>query len=271
MTGRLVTLLALAVATAAAGQDLARQVAAAPDGQVRFSYAARPGVYGDGRNIISWDCQDARGGVGRRCRNRQVDGGYSDGDDWHSACDSGPVRVALTVRAGAVTRLRAYVGGAWRPTTGGGATDLGTVSTREATGFLLGLARSGSRAGREAIFPAMLADSVTIWPDLLRIARDPRVHEETRKSAVFWLGQAAGDAATQGLSDLVDDTSTDVEVKKSAVFAMSQLPHDDGVPALIRVARGNKSPAVRKSALFWLGQTNDPRAIALFEEILTKP
>jgi HEAT repeat protein len=52
---------------------------------------------------------------------------------------------------------------------------------------------------------------------------------------------------------------------------MSQLPHEDGVPALIRVARGNKSPAVRKSALFWLGQTNDPRAIALFEEILTKP
>ena len=260
---RLLTLLVLGAATAAAGQDLARRVAAAPDGQVRFSYAARPGIYGDGRNIISWDCRDGR------CRNRQVEGDYSDGDDWHSACDSGPVRVALTVRGGAVTHLRAYVGGAWRPTTG--VIDLGTVATREATGFLLGLARADSRAGREAIFPATLADSVTIWPDLLRLARDPQVREETRKSAVFWLGQAAGAAATKGLSDLVDDTSTDVEVKKSAVFAMSQLPHDDGVPALIRVARANKSPAVRKSALFWLGQTNDPRAIALFEEILTKP
>jgi len=263
MTGRLVALLVLVAATAAAGQDLARRVAAAAAGQVRFSYAARPGIYGNGRNIISWDCRDGR------CRNRQVDGNYSDEDEWHTACDSGPVRVALTVRGGAVTRLRVYVGGDWRPTTG--AVDLGTVSTREATGFLLGLARLGSRVGREAIFPATLADSVSIWPDLLRIARDRAVHEETRKSAVFWLGQAAGAAATTGLSDLVDDTSTDLEVKKSAVFAMSQLPHEDGVPALIRVARGNQSPAVRKSALFWLGQTNDPRAIALFEEILTKP
>jgi hypothetical protein len=26
---------------------------------------------------------------------------------------------------------------------------------------------------------------------------------------------------------------------------------------------------VRKKALFWLGQSGDPRAIALFEEILT--
>ena len=265
MTVRPVALLMLVAATAAAGQDLGARVAAAPDGQVRFSYAARPGIYGNGRNIISWDCRDGGG----RCRNRQVDGGYSDGDDWHSACDSGPVRVALTVRGGGVTHLRVYVGGEWRPTTG--TVDLGTVSTQEATDFLLGLARTDSRAGREAIFPATLADSVTIWPDLLRIARDPRVHGETRKSAVFWLGQAAGAAATKGLSDLVDDTSMDVEVKKSAVFAMSQLPHEDGVPALIRVARGNKSPAVRKSALFWLGQTNDPRAIALFEEILTKP
>jgi hypothetical protein len=265
MTGRLTVLLTLAAATAAAGQDLGARVAAAPDGQLRFSYAARPGVYGDGRNSISWDCRDGR------CRNRQGEGNYSDGDDWHSACDSGPVRVALTVRGGAVTRLRAYVGGEWRPTTGGGAVDLGTVSTRAATDFLLALARTDSRAGREAILPATLADSVTIWPDLLRLARDPRLHQETRKSAVFWLAQAAGAAATKGLSDLVDDTSTDVEVKKSAVFAMSQLPHEDGVPALIRVARGNKSPGVRKSALFWLGQTNDPRAIALFEEILTKP
>ena len=263
MTVRPVALLMLVAATAAAGQDLGARVAAAPDGQVRFSYAARPGIYGNGRNIISWDCRDGR------CRNRQVEGNYSDEDDWHSACDSGPVRVALTVRGGGVTHLRVYVGGEWRPTTG--TVDLGTVSTQEATDFLLGLARTDSRAGREAIFPATLADSVTIWPDLLRIARDPRVHGEARKSAVFWLGQAAGAAATKGLSDLVDDTSMDVEVKKSAVFAMSQLPHEDGVPALIRVARGNKSPAVRKSALFWLGQTNDPRAIALFEEILTKP
>jgi hypothetical protein len=40
------------------------------------------------------------------------------------------------------------------------------------------------------------------------------------------------------------------------------------VPALIRIARSNPHPELRKTALFWLGQSEDPRAIALFEEIL---
>jgi HEAT repeat protein len=53
------------------------------------------------------------------------------------------------------------------------------------------------------------------------------------------------------------------------VFALSQEPRDEGVPALIRIVKSNRSPGVRKKALFWLGQSEDPRALALFEEILT--
>ena len=67
-----------------------------------------------------------------------------------------------------------------------------------------------------------------------------------------------------------DDTTVAVEVKESAVFALSQQPSDAGIPALIRVARTHASPSVRKKALFWLGQSDDPRALALFEEILTQ-
>ena len=54
------------------------------------------------------------------------------------------------------------------------------------------------------------------------------------------------------------------------MFALSQRPRDEGVPALIYVARTNKDPEIRKKALFWLGQSNDPRALDLFEELLTK-
>jgi hypothetical protein len=263
MITRALTLLTLAAATAAAAQDLGRRVAAAPDGQVRLSYAARPGIYGNGRNMISWDC---RGG---HCRSQNVDGNWDEGEG-RSACDSGPVRLALTVRSGAVTALRVYVGGSWRPTSA--VTDLGTVSTKEATKFLLDLAvRSGNRAGREAIFPAMLADSVTLWPDLLRLARDTRLADETRKSAVFWLGQAAEASVTEQLASLVDEDTLDREVKETAVFALSQRPREEGVPALIHIARSHRDGDVRRKALFWLGQSGDPRAIALFEEILTKP
>jgi len=36
------------------------------------------------------------------------------------------------------------------------------------------------------------------------------------------------------------------------------------------VARTNKNAVVRKQAIFWLGQMNDPRALDFLEEILTK-
>jgi len=68
----------------------------------------------------------------------------------------------------------------------------------------------------------------------------------------------------------VVDGGIDREIREQAVFALSQRPKDEGVPALIRVARTNKDPEIRKRALFWLGQSGDPRALALFEELLTK-
>ncbi len=255
---------ALALASVGHAQSLERRVASAPDGSVRFSFAAKPGVYGNGRNMISWDCDKGN------CHNRQVDGNWDDHDDWDMPCDSGPVRVALTTSSGRITDLRVYVGGEWRPSTI--ATDLGTVGTKDAATYLLSLAvRDESRASEKAIFPAVLADSVTIWPDLLKIGRANNVSRKVRRSAVFWLGQAAGDAATRGLTDLVDDGSADREVRETAVFALSQRPRDEGVPALIRIARQNKDPDLRRKAIFWLGQSDDPRALSLFEELLTHP
>ena len=216
---------------------LADRVAAAPDGDVRFSFATRAGVCGNGRNVISLECDDGSCG-----RHRISSGNYYD-DDAGCPCEPGPARVALRKVGGRISRVRTYVGGAWRP---------------------------AGDAGHDAVFPAVLADSITVWPDLLRLARTTALPRETRRSAVFWLGQAAGEAATRGLSELVDDSSVELEVKESAVFALSQLRHEEGVPALIRIARTNASPSVRKKALFWLGQSDDPRAIALFEEILTE-
>src|SRR5437867_1820401 len=87
--------------------------------------------------------------------------------------------------------------------------------------------------------------------------------------APMW--EAAGDAATKELTDLVDDADLERDVKEQAVFALSQQPRDAGVPALIRIARSHPEPGVRRKALFWLGQSGDPRALALFEELLTKP
>ncbi len=103
---------------------------------------------------------------------------------------------------------------------------------------------------------------------MLRMAHDdasPRV----RGQALFWLAQKAGQRAVAAIAHAIDD-DPETEVKTKAVFALSQLPRDQGIPLLIQQARTNRNAEVRKQALFWLGQSSDPRALALFERILTR-
>jgi HEAT repeat protein len=86
---------------------------------------------------------------------------------------------------------------------------------------------------------------------------------------LFWLAQRASRQAAGTITEAID-RDPDTEVKKKAVFALSQMPKDEGVPLLIGVARNNANAAVRKQAMFWLGQSKDPRAVKFFEEILSK-
>lgn len=241
------------------GQGLGERIAAADDGTVRLAFAVREGICGDGETFIR---DRSRG------ENNYI-GEWSGKRGWRERpCDPGPARVAITKLGGSVSRVRVYVGGDW-PSDGSRITDLGTVSAPAAARTLVALAGTERRAG-QAIFAAIIADSAVVWPDLLVIAKNTAAPTSTRKDAVFWLSQEAGDAATEGLSDLADDKDQDREVRDQAVFALSQLPADKGVPILIRLARSNKDPKVRRKALFWLGQSDDPRALALIEEILTK-
>jgi hypothetical protein len=244
---RLMVALAL-VPVPVAAQSLAQRIRTAGDGTVRLSFAAREGVCGH------------PGGV--TIRNGDEDG------EWVSDCEPGPVRVSIRLSGGRVAEARTRVAGRWRIARPG-ATDFGLVPAREAAGALLSLARRADADGaQELITAATLADSAVVWPELLRMARAPDLPTETRRHAVFWLGQAAGEAAGRGLDSLAVDDRGDLEVREQAVFALSQRPADEGVPALLRIARTNPHPELRRKALFWLGQSEDPRALELFEEIL---
>lgn len=254
---------ALAGAAESVGaQSIADRVARVSNGSVRMSFASKPGICGSGSTIHH----------GNRGRTTWSDNRWESSRDveWDSECSHGPGRVVIDRSDGHITALRFYVGGRWRPA-GADVTDLGMVSAREAANYLVSIAQNDRGSiGSKAIFPATIADSADIWPALMRIARNPDVPRGTRNQAVFWIGQAAGEKVTADLGDLVVDNSVDREIREQAVFALSQRPREQSVPALINVARTNRDPEIRKKALFWLGQSNDPRALDLFEELLTR-
>lgn len=237
----------LVAAAPVPAQSLASRVGEVGTGTVRMRYAARDGICGNGTNI-------------RMDRNRN--------GEWTSDCEPGPIRVALEVESGTVTEVRTYVGGRWRD---GNATELGTVSAPLAAQYFFDLALRGTVIKGDLISAAVMADSTVTTEPLLRIARSQGVTKKVRKQAVFWLSQSAGEAATRGLVELVGDEAEDRDVREQAVFALSQLDHASGVPALVKVARTDKDPAIRKRAIFWLGQSEDPRAVELFEELLGTP
>ncbi len=123
------------------------------------------------------------------------------------------------------------------------------------------------RMREHAIFALTQSKEPEALKLIVSVAHDdksPRV----RGQALFWLAQRAGQkTAESAISDAITN-DPETEVKKKAVFALTQMPSGDGVPLLIQVARTNRNPAVRKQAMFWLGQSKDPRALAFIEEVL---
>jgi HEAT repeat protein len=182
----------------------------------------------------------------------------------------------MQVGEGTLTDLRTYVGPVPARGNETPATDLGVVPAREAAAYFLQVAATASsRPSDRAILAAVLADSASVWRGLLAVARDTETRSHaTRNNAAFWLSRFTAATAAGHPEDLAetDDEEEDdrSDTRTSAVFALSQLRDREGIAPLIQVARTNRDARVRKSALFWLGQSGDPRALALFEEILAR-
>lgn len=126
----------------------------------------------------------------------------------------------------------------------------------------------GHDVANGAILALSMHDDPIALDALIQLAKaDPS--PKIREQALFWLAQKAGARASATIENAIFN-DPDTNVKKRAVFALSQLPKDEGVPKLIEVARTQRNPEVRKQAFFWLGQSKDPRALAFFEEVLAR-
>ncbi|HEX2781764.1 MAG TPA: HEAT repeat domain-containing protein [Gemmatimonadaceae bacterium] len=252
---------ALLALPAGAQGTLAGRIAAIRDGELQFEFASREDACGDGRSYIRVGDSFIRAG------DASITGDWL--DDRRETCLPGPVRIVIRKEAGEVVSLSDYLGPVF---TIAGRTELGEVSPAEGAAYLLSLAEGleRTRVSKRAIYPAMLGRDVVAWPTLLRIARRGE-RTGTKSDVKFWLGRYAA-AKLQGSDDpfsVERRADTDEEdVKKHAVFALSQLGGREGIDPLLQVARTNKDPVVRAQALFWLGQSGDPRALDLFADIL---
>lgn len=239
----------LAAPPCLAAQSIADRVAAVKDGTVELTYASRPEACGDGKDITA---------LGRLYMvYPSVQGhGWSRMD-----CTFGPARVVITRGDGEVTLVRVHVGVPRR--TEPGATDLGTVSAREAAEYFLGLAASArGRTASNAIMAAAFADSADIWRRLLTLARDDDRSHDTRSAALYWLSGVAPAEAAAPLATLARTNSEPRTLRESMLMTLGQLRNGAGVPALIEMTRRDDDHWLRERAIFWLGNAGDERARA---------
>jgi len=235
-------------------------------------------VPGEGRHqMCCWESAESAGLACPGCR-LEGRGGFTvrgDGETRAGAVSlegDETVVVLFRAEAGQVERIRAFSAGCALDAGGLPFVWLTGVRPAESVRLLRSFAASGVSGGRsgkrdEAALAALAFHADPSALDaLIGLARqDASAH--VRGQALFWLAQRAGSRVSGVITRAIED-DPETEVKKRAVFALSQLPHDEGVPLLIDAARRNRNPAVRKQAVFWLGQSKDPRALTFFEELL---
>ncbi|MEO7041990.1 MAG: HEAT repeat domain-containing protein [Gemmatimonadaceae bacterium] len=235
-------------------QSLASRVNSAPTSKVQFEFAPRAGVCGDGLSFLSSGSGSSYHG------SVTIVNGIS-----AQPCAPGPVRVVLDRAEGIITNIET-VAGPLHPADG--ATDIGTVSGREAADFLMAIAtKTDGSAARAAILPAGLADGADIAPSLIAIARDQNRPIDIRRTALSWLARdddANTDARTATATDLLlsiarNDNETQA-LRRTALGLLARVGHGTGVPALMRLATDNSSTWIGQESLRAISQSEDPRA-----------
>ncbi len=111
----------------------------------------------------------------------------------------------------------------------------------------------------QALFGIAQIESEEANEFLLQIARSD-APVEVRSNAIFWLGQRGDERAIDVLIGLWADVD-DVEIRNQLLFALAQTNTEAGVDHLVAVAKDeDEDPELRSQAVFWLGQSEHPKA-----------
>ena len=103
---------------------------------------------------------------------------------------------------------------------------------------------------------------------VMNIALDQNESIEMRKHALFWAGQSG--ASIDQFSSLYDKVS-ETEIKEQLIFVLSQRGRDaKAIDKLMDIARNDKDREMRSKAIFWLGQSRDPRVAKFLEDLISR-
>jgi hypothetical protein len=103
---------------------------------------------------------------------------------------------------------------------------------------------------------------------LMNIALNPKEDIELRKKALFWAGQNG--IAIPQLSQLYDRMN-DTEMKEQIIFVLSQRQREPAaIDKMFDIAKNEKDSDLRKKAIFWLGQSRDPRVQQFLIDLINK-
>ncbi len=235
----------------ACAQTVEHRVNGAPTGNVTFHFAARANVCGDGQNYLRSDYGSWYGSNYDMSRTL--------------SCDAGPVRVLLVRDGRDLLRIQTFAGPL---ATDPNATDLGAVPAAEAASYLLGLAKSvDGRPGRDALLPAMLADSTLVTRDLLAIAKDAQRTREVRRSALSYLvrrrgdrGELSADEVSRALTTIARDESETRTVRDQAMGSLARVESGEGLTAMVAMTEDASDSWMARRAVELLANSGDPRA-----------
>jgi len=103
---------------------------------------------------------------------------------------------------------------------------------------------------------------------LMNIAVNQKEDIELRKKALFWAGQSG--VAIPEFAQLYDRMN-DTEMKEQIIFVLSQRQSDKAaIDKMFDIARNEKDPELRKKAIFWLGQSRDPRVQQFLMDLINR-
>ena len=103
---------------------------------------------------------------------------------------------------------------------------------------------------------------------LMDIALDEHEDIEIRKKALFWAGQGH----SVDVADLVRlyDSMKDREMKDQLIFVYSQRREAAALDKLFSIGKNDPDRELRKKAIFWIGQSRDPRAAQFLQELINQ-